>query len=84
MTERDRLERIKIRLDGVESRLDGLETDVTGLKNEGKLSEILAEFKNSNIRIDIYQKAYQPVVNLAFGLIVTAVAAIVIPAGLGQ
>jgi archaellum component FlaC len=77
------------RLDGIESRLNTVESDLTELKVtvgrvESKLSEILTEFKNFDVRIDTYQKAYQQVVNLAFGLIITAVAAIVIPAVLGK
>lgn len=77
--EQSRLDSIESRLDGLEHRLDELETSLSG-----KMSEILVEFKNFDLRIDTYQKAYQQVVNLAFGLIVAAVAAIVIPTVLGK
>lgn len=49
-------------------RLDRIDTDLGQLKQEQALS---------NVRIDTYQKASQQVVNLAFGLIVTATVTII-------
>ncbi len=59
------------RLDRIESLLEHLTTDVEELKQE---------VTRTNDRVEIYQKASQQVVNLAFGLILTSALAIIIPA----
>jgi hypothetical protein len=45
---------------------------------------VITQIHELSVSIDTYQKTYQQVVNLAFGLIVAATAAIVIPAVLGK
>jgi archaellum component FlaC len=74
MTE-DRLNRIEERLE----RLEGNDQRI-----EQKLGDLSTQIREFDLRIDTYQKAYQQVVNLAFGLIVAATAAIVIPAVLNR
>ena len=49
-------------------------------KIEETLESIVAEQKRSNLVVETYQKSSQQVVNLAFGLLVTAALAIIIPA----
>jgi predicted nucleic acid-binding Zn-ribbon protein len=67
----DRLDRIESQLETIVKSLEHLTTDVESLKQE---------VTRTNDRVEIYQKASQQVVNLAFGLIVAATAAIVVPA----
>lgn len=57
-------------LDRIESLLEHLAQDVEELKNE---------MIRTNDRVEIYQKASQQVVNLAFSLIITASLAIILP-----
>ncbi len=59
------------RLERIESLLEGLTQDIEALQKETR---------ETNIRVDTYQKASQQVVNLAFSLILAATAAIIIPA----
>jgi predicted nucleic acid-binding Zn-ribbon protein len=66
----DRLDRIESQLETIVKSLEHLTTDVESLKQE---------VTRTNDRVEIYQKASQQVVNLAFGLIVAATAAIVVP-----
>ena len=44
------------------------------------VEQLKQEVTRTNDRVEIYQKASQQVVNLAFGLILAATAAIVVPA----
>lgn len=88
MTE-ERLDRIEgqlKRLEGdvhtIEGRLETLESNVQNI--EKKLGDVINQIRELSPSIDTYQKAYQQVVNLAFGLIVAATAAIVIPAVFGK
>lgn len=59
------------RLDQVESRLD---------KITGAIEALTEQVKESNLKVDLYQKASQQVVNLAFGLLSVAALAIIVPA----
>ena len=73
------------RLDRIESLLEHLTTDVGRLTTDvGKLTtdveELKQEVTRTNDKVEIYQKASQQVVNLAFGLILTSALAIIIPA----
>lgn len=65
------LDRIESQLKNVVTSLKQLTTDVEGLKQE---------VNQTNLRVEIYQKASGQVVNLAFSLIVAATAAIIVPA----
>ncbi len=58
-------------LDRIESLLEHLTQDVEELKNE---------MLRTNDKVEIYQKASQQVVNLAFSLIIAASLAIIVPA----
>ena len=58
------------RLDRIESLLEHLAQDVEELKNE---------MIRTNDRVEIYQKASQQVVNLAFSLIIAASLAVILP-----
>ena len=49
-------------------------------KIEETLEAIVKEQQRSNLVVETYQKSSQQVVNLAFGLLVTAALAIIIPA----
>ncbi|WP_049783900.1 hypothetical protein [Acaryochloris marina] len=57
-------------LDRIEELLTGFGEDLNALKEQTI---------KTNERVEIYQKASQQVVNLAFGLILTAALAIIIP-----
>ena len=58
-------------LDRIESLLEHLTQNVEELKNE---------MLRTNDKVEIYQKASQQVVNLAFSLIIAASLAIIVPA----
>ncbi len=58
------------RLDRIESLLEYLAQDFEELKNE---------MIRTNDKVEIYQKASQQVVNLAFSLIITASLAVILP-----
>ncbi|ABW32243.1 hypothetical protein [Acaryochloris marina] len=58
------------RLDRIEGLLTGFGEDLKALKEQSI---------KSNERVELYLKASQQVVNLAFGLILTAALAIIIP-----
>ncbi len=68
MTEHDFQQAVLSQLERIEKDVDGLKRGVDGLKQELSLT---------NVRVDTYQKASGQVVNLAFGLIVTATATII-------
>jgi chromosome segregation ATPase len=84
------------KLDRIEGRLETLEGDVHRIEGrmeslegnfqriEQKLADVIVQIREITISIDTYQKSYQQVVNLAFGWIVAATAAIVIPAVVGK
>lgn len=82
----DRIEGQLKRLGGdvhtIEGRLETLESNVQNI--EKKLGDVINQIRELSLSIDTYQKAYQQVVNLAFGLIVAATATIVIPAVFGK
>ncbi len=63
------------RLERIESLLEHLAQDVEALKNE---------MIRTNDKVEIYQKASQQVVNLAFSLIIAASLAIILPAILNR
>ena len=58
-------------LDRIESLLEHLTQDVEELKNE---------MLRTNDKVEIYQKASQQMINLAFSLIIAASLAIIVPA----
>ena len=58
----------------IETRLDEIEKTLLEIKIRGEAYDA---------KLDAYQKASTQVVNLAFGLIITAVLAIIIPAVIG-
>jgi len=69
-TNNQRMTRIETTLETVVQSLSKLDTDVKGLSER---------VDRTNDRVEIYQKASTQVVNLAFGLLATASAAIIIP-----
>ncbi len=75
MTDSEQLVEIKGLIQHITTDLEAIRNDVENLKTETQ---------RTNDRIEIYQKAYQQVVNLAFSLILAATAAIVIPVVLGR
>ena len=74
----ERLDRIESQLENVVKSLGHLTTNVEKLTTD--VEQLKQEVTRTNDRVEIYQKASQQVVNLAFGLIVAATAAIVVPA----
>ncbi len=89
MTEQERLSRIETGLESLSEndhrifeRLESLEENDRRIVE--KLENISNQIREFDIRIDTYQKASQQVVNLAFGLIVAATAAIIVPAILNR
>ena len=77
-TNNDRLDRIESQLENVVKALGHLTTNVEKLTTD--VESLKQEVIRTNDRVEIYQKASQQVVNLAFGLIVAAEAAIIVPA----
>ena len=69
MTDSDRLDKIENTLEKLVTTTSNLSKDVETLKQETS---------KTNERVEIYQKASQQVVNLAFSLILTATIAIVV------
>ena len=59
----------------LERKIEALREDI-----DRRFDKLINSIDRSNDRIETYQKASQQVVNLAFGLILTAVIAIVVPA----
>jgi hypothetical protein len=72
---------VETRLGHVETQLDKIETAL--LKLSGELNEIKIRGEAYDVKLDAYQRASVQIVNLAFGLIITAVLAIIIPAVVG-
>lgn len=71
----DDVDSLKKDVDGLKRDVDGLKQDVDGLKRD--VDGLKQELTLTNVRVDTYQKASGQVVNLAFGLIVTATATII-------
>lgn len=69
MTDSDRLDKIETTLEKLVTEIDHLSKDVDVLKRETT---------KTNDKVEIYQKASQQVVNLAFSLILTSTIAIVV------
>jgi chromosome segregation ATPase len=69
---------LKTDVSGLKTDVSGLKIDVSGLKTD--VETLSVELTRTNDRVEIYQRSSQQVVNLAFGLIVAATAAIVVPA----
>jgi hypothetical protein len=67
----DRLDHIEATLETVVQSLGDVRSDIKTLSDQ---------VERTNERVEIYQKASGQVVNLAFGLLATAAAAIIIPA----
>ena len=65
----ERLGKLAADLDALKTELDTVLTDVDGIKQE---------MRESNIRVDTYQKASTQVVNLAFSLIASATVTLII------
>jgi hypothetical protein len=64
------------RLDKIESTLEKLVTDIDHLAKDVEL--LKQETSKTNDRVEIYQKASQQVVNLAFSLVLTATITIIV------
>ena len=69
----------------MEERLERLELGQTKLQDTlqeilQRLDKLDSDMRESNVRIEAYQKASQQVVNLAFGLLSVAALAIIVPA----
>lgn len=62
-------------------RLGTIEKDISTLSTE--VRETNQQMRETNFRVETYQKASQQVVNLAFGALATAVIAIVVRATIG-
>jgi F0F1-type ATP synthase membrane subunit b/b' len=62
----------------IETRLDKIEQTLESINIELEKIQIRGEAYDA--KLDAYQKASNQVVNLAFGLIITAVLSIIIPA----
>jgi prefoldin subunit 5 len=62
----------------IETRLDQIEKTLESINVE--LEKIQVRGEAYDAKLDAYQKASNQVVNLSFGLIITAVLAIIIPA----
>lgn len=75
MTDSEQLVEIKGLIQHITTDLEAIRSDVENLKTETQ---------RTNDRVEIYQKAYQQVVNLAFSLILAATAAIILPVVLGR
>jgi chromosome segregation ATPase len=85
----ERLDRIEGRLETLEGNFQRIEGRMENLEGnfqriEQKLADVIVQIREITISIDTDQKSYQQVVNLAFGLMVAATAAIVIPAVVGK
>jgi chromosome segregation ATPase len=76
------LENLESNFQRIEGRMENLEGNFQRI--EQKLADVIVQIREITISIDTYQKSYQQVVNLAFGLIVAATATIVIPAVVGK
>lgn len=63
--------------DLIQQRFDTLDADFKQLTEEVRKTNERVD--RTNDRVETYQKASQQVVNLAFGLILTAAAAIILP-----
>jgi uncharacterized protein YoxC len=74
----DHLDQIEATLETVVTSLKGLSDRVEVLSE--KVEKNNSQLERNNDRVEIYQKASGQVVNLAFGLLATAAAAIIIPA----
>jgi hypothetical protein len=69
-------------------RFDRLETEIKEIRDDqikmnARLDAFEVRSEAYDTKLDAYQKASNQVVNLAFGLIITAVLAIIIPAVIG-
>lgn len=73
---------IQVTNNTIETRLEKIEE--TLLKVTSELTEIKIRGEAYDMKLDAYQKASVQIVNLAFGLIITAVLAIIIPAVVGR
>lgn len=72
------------RLDRIESLLSTLGEDMKTVKEDlstvkADVSELKEQTTKTNEKVETYQKASQQVVNLAFGMIVTAALAVILP-----
>ena len=70
MTDSEQLVEIKGLIQHITTDLEAIRSDVENLKTETQ---------RTNDRVEVYQKAYQQVVNLAFSLILAATAVMIIP-----
>ena len=75
MTDSEQLVEIKGLIQHITTDLEAIRSGVENLKTETQ---------RTNDRVEVYQKAYQQVVNLAFSLILAATAAIILPVVLGR
>jgi peptidoglycan hydrolase CwlO-like protein len=85
----DRFDRIEVLLLRFDDDLKALKEQVTRTNEQvtqtnEQLTRTNEQVTRTNDKVEIYQKASQQVVNLAFGLILTAALAIIIPAIVGR
>ncbi|WP_041659193.1 hypothetical protein [Acaryochloris marina] len=85
-TSPDRLDRIESLLSTLGKDMQTVKADISTVKGDiSELKEDISELNEkttkTNEKVETYQKAIQQVVNLAFGLIVTAALAIYCPSG---
>lgn len=66
------------RLDKIETTLEKLVAEIA--KTNDKIAKTSDEIAKTNDKVEIYQKASQQVVNLAFSLILTATITIIVQA----
>lgn len=76
-TSPDRLDRIESLLSTLGEDMQTVKADISTVKED--ISELKEQTTKTNEKVETYQKASQQVVNLAFGLIVTAALAIILP-----
>ena len=83
MTDSDRLDRIESTLEKLVTTTSKLSQDVEHLAQDVEhlskdVETLKQETSKTNERVEIYQKASQQVVNLAFSLVLTATIAIIV------
>ncbi|WP_235112614.1 hypothetical protein [Acaryochloris sp. 'Moss Beach'] len=76
-TSPDRLDRIESLLSNLGEDMKTVKEDLSTVKED--ISELKEQTTKTNEKVETYQKASQQVVNLAFGMIVTAALAVILP-----
>lgn len=76
-TVKEDLGTVKTELRTVKSDLNSVKQDLSSVKTD--LTSLKEQTTKTNEKVETYQKASQQVVNLAFGMIVTAALAVILP-----